>query len=376
LYEIRREGTGIVASGPELDGRGLGGRGALQERDGIAFRQVPDPRPGREGARLRVAEVKLGPYRLALARSLAPFERIHDAVFTQLVSALLGVAVLGGLGAYGIARRALQPVRRLTEEARRLHGLPEGTLPRTGRRDEIDDLAGVLNELLGRVRREVLRTRQFTADAAHEIRTPLAAIRGHLELLLCAADPGAQQTLEGVLEEVERLGRIVNQMLLLEKLEASAARSPRRRLDLTELVAELVDHLEVVAEEQGIRLSWRGQPAKVEGDPEQLRQVFLNLFDNAFRHTPPGGDVSVEIRCADGKVRAIVSDSGTGIQADRLEGIFERFASDRSQRSAGAGLGLPIARAIARAHGGELSAASPGGAAFTLELSTAPSERS
>jgi signal transduction histidine kinase len=129
-----------------------------------------------------------------------------------------------------------------------------------------------------------------------------------------------------------------------------------------------------VAEEQGIELAWSGGPGEVEGDPEQLRQVFLNLLDNAFRHTPRGGAVQVEVARAGDRVRALVRDTGPGIAADRLEAIFERFASDRSQRGAGSGLGLPIARAIARAHGGELTAASRGGAEFTLELPAAPPE--
>jgi signal transduction histidine kinase len=374
LYEIRRGGTQVVAASPELSGAQLGRRGAVQQRGGISFREEADPRPGAAGARLRVAEIGLGPYQLALARSFQPFARIQEAARVQLLSALLAVAGLGAWGAYLIARRALSPVRRLSEEARRLHGLPEGTLPRTGRRDEIDDLAAVLNELLGRVRREVLRTRQFTADAAHEIRTPLAAIRGHLELLLPEASPPAQQALAGVLEEVERLGRIVNQLLLLEKLETGPQAAPRRRIDLAALVADLGGHLRILAAEQGIELGWHGGPAPVEGDPEQLRQVFLNLLDNAFRHTPRGGAVSVELARAGERVRAVVRDTGPGIAPDRLERIFERFASDRSQRGAGSGLGLPIARAIARAHGGELTAASRGGAEFTLELPAAPAE--
>jgi signal transduction histidine kinase len=222
------------------------------------------------------------------------------------------------------------------------------------------------------VRGEVERQRQFTADAAHEIRTPLSAIRGHLELLLSEAPPEAQPTLVGVLEEVERLARLVSRLLLLEKLEERADGTRRERLDLTSLAHGLADHLRVVAAEQGIALEVRGDEAPVEGDPERLRQVLLNLLDNAFRHTPRGGRVWVEVGRAGDRVRAAVRDTGPGIPPERRERVFDRFASDRSLQKAGIGLGLPIARAIARAHGGELRAEpSDAGALLVLDLPAA-----
>jgi two-component system OmpR family sensor kinase len=321
---------------------------------------------------VRVAELALGPYRLELARSLEPFDALRASVRTQLLGILVAVCLAAAAGAYAIAAWGLAPVRRLTDEARRLGALAEGTLPRTRRGDEIDALAEVLNALLSRVRGEVLRTRQFTADAAHEIRTPLAAVRGHLELLLGEVDAPAQATLSGVLEEVERLGRIVSQLLLLEKLEASPEVASRARLDLGELARDLVDHLRVLASERGIELSCEWTPTPVLGDAEQLRRLFLNLIDNAFRHTPAGGRVEVRVGRQGATARAVVRDTGPGIAADRLERVFDRFASDRSRADAGSGLGLPIARAIARAHDGELRAASPGGAELTLELPAAP----
>jgi signal transduction histidine kinase len=145
----------------------------------------------------------------------------------------------------------------------------------------------------------------------------------------------------------------------------------RRELDLGRLAADLADHLGVVADERGIELRCEVGAAPVRGDPEKLRQVFLNLLDNAFKHTPAGGHVSVRVERLGTRVRAVVEDSGSGIPAQQLESVFERFSSDRSRRTAGTGLGLPIARAIARAHGGSLRAASPAGAAFTLELPAA-----
>jgi signal transduction histidine kinase len=370
LYEIRREGAPRVAASPGLEERSLERGGAALLRQGVALRTERDPRSPR--GRVRVAELALGPYRLELARSLEPFDALRASVRTQLLGILVAVCLAAAAGAYAIAAWGLAPVRRLTDEARRLGALAEGTLPRTRRGDEIDALAEVLNALLSRVRGEVLRTRQFTADAAHEIRTPLAAVRGHLELLLGEVDAPAQATLSGVLEEVERLGRIVSQLLLLEKLEASPEVASRARLDLGELARDLVDHLRVLASERGIELSCEWTPTPVLGDAEQLRRLFLNLIDNAFRHTPAGGRVEVRVGRQGATARAVVRDTGPGIAADRLERVFDRFASDRSRADAGSGLGLPIARAIARAHDGELRAASPGGAELTLELPAAP----
>jgi signal transduction histidine kinase len=128
-----------------------------------------------------------------------------------------------------------------------------------------------------------------------------------------------------------------------------------------------------VAEEQGLELEARGEPAAVDADPEQLRQVLLNLLDNAFHHTPAGGRVWVEVRRDRERVRVAVGDTGPGIPPERRERIFDRFASDRSRPQAGSGLGLPIARAIARAHGGDLRAEpAAAGALFVLDLPAPP----
>ncbi len=368
LYEIRREPGALVAASPLLGAAGFGSGGPVGSGGGLRFRDAPDPRS--ESGRLRVVELSLGPYRLCLARSLTPLLRIEAALRQELAVILAGLCAVGVLGAFLIASSALTPLRRLAREAERLRALAEGSLPRTGRGDEVDELARILNELLGRVRADVLRTRQFSADAAHEIRTPLAAIRGHLELLLGRVDASARASLENVLEEVDRLTRLVNRLLLLEKIEGGARADAlcERPLDLGRLAADLVEHLRVVAEERSIELRCEAELARVKGDPEKLRQVFLNLLDNAFEHAGSGGRVWVRVARAGSRVRAVVEDSGPGIPEDRLERVFERFASDRSRAAAGIGLGLPIARAIARAHGGELRAASPGGAAFTLEL--------
>ena len=371
LYLIRR-GDDVVARSAALHGDQLGAGTREVERDGVLFRDVADPRRP-NASDLRVASLALGPYRIELASSLSPFAGIYQAARTQMLVILAVVSAVGALGAYWIARRALQPVRKLVDEARRLRTLSEGSLPRTGRADEIDDLAEVLNGLLDRVRADVLRIQRFTADAAHEIRTPLAAIRGHLELLLEKVDPDAQATLASVLEEVERLSRLVNQLLLLETLQRTPDLSERERIDMGALASDLVEHLRVLAEEQGVELVGEFSPAPVLGDPGRLRQVLLNLIDNALKFTPAGGQIRVEVAVepagsVGNRVHVRVSDSGPGVEAAEVERIFERFASDRGRSGAGTGLGLAIARAIALAHGGDLHVSAGAGAVFHCEL--------
>lgn len=383
LFLVRREGGHVIARSRGLAEAVLPESAEEELRDGLSFRDAADPRAFAAGQKLRVAALRLGPYKIELARSLAPFRAIQRATRTQLLAILAGVSMFGALGAYTIARRALAPVRRLADEARRLQTLSEGDLPRSGRRDEIDDLAAVLNQLLGRVRADVLRVRQFTADAAHEIRTPLAALRGHLELLLARRPDDDAATLVGLLEEIDRLARLVDQLLLLEKLEALPDARRDLPLDLGALAGELVEHLAVVGEERGVRLVAEVELAPVRGDPEKLRQLFLNLIDNAFRYTPAGGQVTVRVGKTAANAEAAVEDTGPGIPAEELPRVFQRFASDRRRPGAGTGLGLAIAQAIARAHGGDLSADSPvaaqvsetPGARFTLRLPLADTRR-
>jgi len=366
VFAIYRGGDHIIGSSEGLEAP-LSRHGTVIQRHGVSFRDETDPRTT-SGISLRIAEIRLGNYRVELARSLRTTHAIYLATRTRLLAILTSVSLIAAIGSYLVAARALSPLRQLSEEAKRLRTAAEGTLPQTGRRDEIDDLASTQNALLERVRADVIRIRQFTADAAHEIRTPLAAIRGHLELLLPRVDDTAEKTIEGVLEEVERLARLVNQLLLLESLEENPDAKDFQELDLAVLVEDLLDHLRVLAEDQGLTLSSKLASAKVRGDPEKLRQVFINLIDNALKHTPRGGSIDIRIVEAESGVKATIRDSGPGIPQDKFEQIFERFASDRSLNTAGTGLGLPIARAIARAHAGELDVASPGGAEFTLTL--------
>ena len=374
FIEVLDANSEVAASSDNVPAGGLGGVEAVHEDNGTRYWELPHPR-SRSGARhIRVAETRYGSWTLRVALSLEHVQRWFWNLRSNLATSLVLIAALGALAAWWVAARALRPVAEIAARARSLGALPDGSLPRTGSGDEIDRLAAVLNDLLGRIRSEVLRVQRLTADVAHALRTPLTVIRGNLELQIGRADQAHVEVLESSLEQVDELVRLVNQLLLLEKLESRSPDTLKlERTDLSDLVSGLVDHLRVIAEERGVALTLKSDAVFVRADPAQLRQALANLVDNALRHTPRGGRVEVEVRTVKTKAAVRVADTGPGIQPGDLERVFERFYSTAEDLAAGTGLGLPIARAIARAHGGDVRATSPGGAVFTLELPLADS---
>jgi signal transduction histidine kinase len=359
----------VVARSGNVPERGLAPVEAPLETGGTRYWESPHPRSRSGARRIRVAERRDGPWTIRVALVLDQAQRWYWNLRQNLAGSLPLIAGLGALAAWWVAARTLRPIAEIVARARSLGALPDGSLPRTGSGDEVDRLAAVLNDLLQRIRSEVLRVHRLTADVAHALRTPLTAIRGNLELQIGRADAANVDVLESSLEQVDELVRLVNQLLLLEKLEARPL-DPKgfARIDLVELARGLVDHLQVIAEERGVALSVQGETTFLRADPAQIRQALANLVDNALRHTPRGGRVEVEIRVVDGSAQVRVADTGPGIVPGDLDRVFERFHSTAEDLAAGTGLGLPIARAIARAHGGDVRATSPGGAVFTLEL--------
>ncbi len=369
LIEVLDTNGGVVARSESVPGCGSQVVGEIPKGNGLRYWELPHPR-SRSGARhIRLVEGRVGSRTFCVALSMEQVQRWYWNLRGNLATSLVLIAVLGALAAWWVAARALRPIAEIVARARSLGALPDGSLPRTGTGDEVDRLAAVLNDLLQRIRTEMLRVRRLTADVAHALRTPLTAIRGNLELQIGRADEAHIDVLESSLEQVDELVRLVNQLLLLEKLENGSPDSRvLERIDLRELTRGLVDHQRVIAEERGVTLRLHGDAVFVHADPAQIREAIANLVDNALRHTPSGGTVDVEVHSEDVKASVTVADSGSGISPGDLERVFERFYSTAEDQSRGTGLGLPIARAIARAHGGDVRASSPGGALFTLEL--------
>jgi heavy metal sensor kinase len=294
------------------------------------------------------------------------------AVLLTLLPAGLLLAVAGG---YWLAGRALAPVQRMTETARRIsaQNLRE-RIPSANREDELGRLAETLNSMIGRLERSFDAMRQFTADASHELRTPLTAMRTEVEIALRNArtPDDYQQVLASVLEEVERIAKLADSLLLLSREDAGAAPAVRRPVRLDDLVREVAGHAKAVAEQAGVALTVGELPvATVDGDPDRLRQVFFNLFDNAVKYNRAGGTVTVRGHRAGRHVAIEVRDTGVGIPADELPRVFDRFYrvdKSRSRRMGGAGLGLSIVKALVEGHGGRVEVESTPGEGSTFRV--------
>jgi signal transduction histidine kinase len=328
----------------------------------------PHPRTRKGHVSIRALELRRDDgHRLVVAESLKAFQKAHWDLRRKLLLRLVAVSLIGACGAWWVARRSLKPIQSIAERARELGAAPVGWLPRTGNRDELDQLADVLNGMVARIRAEVERVRRLSADAAHALRTPLAVLRGMIEVHVRSEPAERAGTLGGALEMADEIAGRINELLLLESLESG--RGDQRRwtpIELDRLAAEVVEELQVLAEERGIELGCKVEPAAVRGDDSQLRNAIANLVDNALRHTPGGARVEVTLTAHHHEALLTVIDGGPGLDPEQLERLFERFYTGRDGTAGG--LGLPIARAIAEAHGGSLVASSPGGARFDLRI--------
>jgi heavy metal sensor kinase len=329
------------------------------------------------GQRYRVlaASSRQGGLTLELVISLAETEATL-AAFDRLVAGgalvFLLLAVAGGLF---LSRQALRPVEDSIRAARRLdaENLSE-RLPLTGAGDELDELAATTNGLLDRLAAYHAQVIRFTADASHELRSPLAAMQAAVEIALQKPrEPEEYQTILATLgEQSERLTALVNGLLLLARVDAGEVTIRREAADLAGLACDVAEMFDPLAEERGIRLvADVSGPVTLSGDPSRLRQLVTNLVDNAVRFTEPGGTVTLRVHGVAGRAILRVTDTGLGIPSEHLPHIFERFyQADVARSSGGCGLGLSICRWIVKAHGGVIEAESGQGkgAEFTVNL--------
>jgi two-component system OmpR family sensor kinase len=217
---------------------------------------------------------------------------------------------------------------------------------------------------------------RFTADASHELRTPLTIIRGELEtwLLDKSLSNNVRETIYSLVEETENLSKIVECLLSLSRLDAGSAQMERVRLNLADLVSTTTDQMAPLADEKHVTLTSRAHGlVEVEGDRVRLKQVVVNLLDNAIKYTPEGGRVTVGVNVSDRRAQLEISDTGPGISDRDLPHVFERFfRADRIRLGTieGAGLGLSIVQSICTAHGGVVKAENHanGGCRFTVKL--------
>ena len=310
---------------------------------------------------------------------LAPTERtLHRWIEALLVLVPLGVG-LAAAGGRVMARAALRPVDEMARAARRIDA---GALARRitvrGTGDELDRLAETLNGMLARLENAFGGMRRFSADAAHELRTPLTALKGTLEVALRSDRSGAEYraALASALEEVERLVRLAEDLLLLSRATAGPE-SPRARVELESLVLDVADVGARLAKDRSVTVRVGSMaPVAVLGDAGSLRRALLNLVENGVKYTPAGGRVEVSVAAATGEAVIAVEDTGPGIDPRDAGRIFEPFVrldAARDRESGGSGLGLAIARSIVVAHRGTLEVERPaaGGSRFILRLPAA-----
>lgn len=330
---------------------------------------------------LQLGETRVGA--LQLTTSLAAADSLLAQLRLILVLGALGAVVLGAALGMPITRAALRPLARVTATSERIASgdLSQRTNLPAGQ-DEIGRLAGAFDHMVDRLDDVLRAQRQFVADASHELRTPLTSLGGLIEMLLLGADRGdiatTQRALRSAHREIERLTRLVNDLLTLSRLDARPTLD-RRPCDLAALVAEIGEQTRFLAGERTVICQPSG-PLPMMGDPDRLKQVFLNLTSNAVAFTPSTGRIELRATQRAGWACVEVADNGFGIDPADLPRLFERFyrgdksRARRRDAGGGSGLGLAIAQAIVAAHGGTIGARStPGqGTTFTVKLPLAP----
>jgi heavy metal sensor kinase len=267
----------------------------------------------------------------------------------------------------------------MTQTAKLISGEQlEERLQESGSGDELDRLAKTINDMLGRLDDTFHQMRQFSADASHELQTPLTILKGEMEvaLRLQRSPEEYQRVLKSGLEEIDRINHLVEGLLLLARADAGVLRLDYQPVELNKLLQEICEQMKIVAEEHSINLhlSLR-EPVSVRADREHLRRLLLNLVDNAIKYTPAGGKVTLSFHADNDWVSLMISDTGIGLSKNELQRIFSRFhraTETRSRNEKGVGLGLSIARSIVEAHGGRINVEStPGqGSTFTIQLPT------
>jgi two-component system heavy metal sensor histidine kinase CusS len=318
--------------------------------DGELFREVS-----------AVVSSPIGPLTLEIGRSMeAEQSQVWDFAMTLLTTLPLIILTAFGVG-YLVSSRALTPVDKMISAAnditaKRLNQRID--VPDSG--DELSRLARTLNEMIDRLYKSFEEMRRFTADAAHDLRTPVAALRTEVEVSLMA-DKTVEEyrsSMQTVLDEAINLSRLTEQLLDLSREDHGLHPAQQEQVQLDLILQSVVEDLRTVAQQKKMTIDTRNlRPWTVAGDPDRLRRVFMNLLNNAIQYTPPGGRVWIEGESSRDATTLVIADNGSGIPADDLPHIFDRFRrvdQARNRQSGGTGLGLAICKSIVEAHGGQI----------------------
>jgi heavy metal sensor kinase len=325
--------------------------------------------------RLFLSPMRIGgrEYFVAIAQSLdEQRELLEDLRHAMLVTIPLAL-LIAAAGGYLLARKSLAPVAAMSAKARAISAASlDDRIEVANPGDELGQLAITLNELLERLEQSFDSQRRFMADASHELRTPVAILQGELDVTLSREDRDAAEyrdSLEIMRKSVQRLTRIVRDLFLLARGDAGQYPMRDERFYLDDVAAQTVQGFRTLAAERGVALAEEHETDLVmRGDEDLVQRMIGNLVENAIKHVPSGGRVLVRSRAAEGELRVEVRDSGSGVPPELRERIFERFF--RVDGTSGTGLGLPIARWVAEAHGGRLrlESSDSGGSVFVATL--------
>lgn len=327
--------------------------------------------------RLLVSEFNHGDFHIQIASRLGPLEQLLGNYARAGFVLWAGAAVFSLGAGYGLSRLLLRPVRAIAQTAQRIGADRLGErIPVPPGRDEITQLAGLLNETFDRLQRAFMQVRQFSADASHELKTPLTLIRLNAERLRQRAveRSGSTAELDELLEETAHMQEVVDRLLFLARAEGGALPLRREERDTAEWIRGVAEDAAVLAEDRGVRLELAvNEPLRQCFDPALLRQVVLNLVTNAIKVSPPGSVIMLRSSLADAAWRIELVDRGPGLTEAQIGRMFERFGLSQEQtpaESSGHGLGLAIARSLVQLHGGRISArrASTGGLHVGVEL--------
>jgi len=301
------------------------------------------------------------------------FVEAFKKVFFATMSLLLLVAAAVG---WFMARRAVSGVEAVTRTARKIsEGSLQERVPVKPTGDEIDQLATTFNQMLDRIQALVTEIKEMNDNIAHDLRSPIARIRGLAEVTLTTGKSPAdfEVMTASTIEECDRLLDMINTMLAISKTEAGVEKVSHDKVDIATLIGNACELFEPLAEEKNVALRCHApEKTMVLGDARMLQRMLANLLDNAVKYTPPGGAVEISLSESEKKdVTIAIRDTGIGISEADLAHVFERFyRCDRSRSQPGTGLGLSLARAIARAHGGDIAVMSAldQGSTFTITL--------
>ena len=313
--------------------------------------------------------------------SYSEIENVLNGLLRLVALYLPFLVSISGFGGYWLMRRSLRPVDEITSRAEGITStnLSE-RLPVIKTGDELERLSTSLNHMIARLEDAFQHIHRFSADASHELRTPLTILQLELEEIAQHRDlPAAiADQIGSALEETQRLARIVESLMAISRLDAGEVKMEKVLLDLGELAASTAEQMKLLADEKSINLRCKIDPGiRVLGDQARLKQVVVNLIDNAIKYTPQRGYVTVQVRATEGKALLEVADTGLGMSPEVISHVFERFYradKARPRDSGGAGLGLAIVKAICSAHGAEVQVSSREGkgSTFHVELALAP----